>query len=79
LIVTPYSNVTNTSKPQWLYNWWGLHRDEFPQMAAATRDYLAIPASEMAVERLFNIRRRSIRNPQVFHDRGHNEDSNVTK
>jgi hypothetical protein len=54
---TPRISVTDTSDPQWLCNWWRLHRDEFPQMAAAARDYLAIPASEVAVERLFNIGR----------------------
>jgi hypothetical protein len=30
-----------------------------PQMAAAARDYLAIPASEVSVERLFSAGRRS--------------------
>ena len=54
---TPRISVTDTSDPQWLYKWWRLYRDEFPQMAAAARDYLAIPASEVAVERLFNIAR----------------------
>jgi hypothetical protein len=34
--------------------WWRLHKDESPRMAAAARDYLAIPASEVAVERLFS-------------------------
>jgi hypothetical protein len=29
-------------------------RDSMPQMAAAARDFLAIPASEVAVERLFS-------------------------
>jgi hAT family C-terminal dimerisation region len=51
------STVTDTSDPGWLCNWWRLHRDEFPQMAEAARDYLAIPASEVAVERVFNIGR----------------------
>jgi hypothetical protein len=50
-------SVTDTSDPVWLCNWWRLHRDEFPQMAEAARDYLAIPASEVAVERVFNIGR----------------------
>lgn len=53
----PCISVTDTSDSQWLCNWWRLHRDKFPQMAAAARDYLAIPASEVAVERLFNIGR----------------------
>ena len=38
-------SVIDTSDPKWLLNWWRLHRDEFPQMAAAARDYLGIPAS----------------------------------
>ncbi|RKF82701.1 hypothetical protein GcM3_022032 [Golovinomyces cichoracearum] len=36
------------------------HKGEFPQMAAATRDYLTIPASEVAVKRLFNTDRELI-------------------
>jgi hypothetical protein len=45
---------------QWLqihyeYSWMigpfmRVHRDEYPKMAAAARDYLAIPASEVSVE-----------------------------
>ena len=54
---TPRVTVTDTSDPTWLLNWWRLHRDEFPQMAAAARDYLGIPALEVAVKRLFNIGR----------------------
>ena len=38
----------------WLTKWWYAHRDSMPQMAAAARDFLAIPASEVAVERLFS-------------------------
>jgi hypothetical protein len=38
----------------WLWCRWNTHKGEYPQMAAAARDYLAIPASEVAVERLFN-------------------------
>jgi hypothetical protein len=43
-----------TKEKDWLFSWWRMHRDEYPRMAAAARDYLAIPASEVAVERLFN-------------------------
>jgi hypothetical protein len=39
---------------QWLLSWRRSHTDEFPHIAAAERYYLAIPASEVAVERLFN-------------------------
>jgi hypothetical protein len=38
----------------WLLSWWRTHSDEYPRMAAAARDYLAIPASGVSVERLFN-------------------------
>jgi hypothetical protein len=43
-----------TKVKDWLWCWWNTHKGEYPQMAAAARDYLAIPASEVAVERLFN-------------------------
>ncbi|KAJ5894613.1 hypothetical protein N7495_006304 [Penicillium taxi] len=42
------------SNPAWLCDWWGAHKHDFPRLAAAARDYLAIPASEVSVERLFN-------------------------
>jgi hypothetical protein len=44
----------STAKKDWLLLWWRFHKDEFPRMAAAATDYLAIPASEVAVKRLFN-------------------------
>ena len=37
-----------------MFNWWNLRKDEYPCMAAAARDYLAIPASEVSCERLFS-------------------------
>jgi hypothetical protein len=40
--------------PNWLFNWWKLRKDEYPCMAAAARDYLAIPALEVSCERLFS-------------------------
>jgi hypothetical protein len=39
---------------EWLFSWWRNHCHEYPRVASAARDYLAIPASEVAVERLFN-------------------------
>jgi hypothetical protein len=39
---------------EWLSSWWRAHCHEYPRVGAAARDYLAIPASEVAVERLFN-------------------------
>jgi hAT family dimerisation domain. len=41
-------------KRDWIYIWWRGHIDEYPRMAAAARDYLAVPAAEVDVERLFN-------------------------
>jgi hypothetical protein len=38
-------------------NYWDANKSEFPGMAAAARDYLAIPASEVDIERLFSIGR----------------------
>jgi hAT family C-terminal dimerisation region len=43
-----------TKDEDWLFAWWRTHKDEYPRMAAAARDYLAIPAAEVAVERLFS-------------------------
>lgn len=51
---SPRVSVLDTTDPNWLCNWWRVHKDELPQMAAAARDFLPIPASEVAVERLFN-------------------------
>ena len=41
-------------KRDWIHTWWKNHLDEYPHMAAAARDYLAIPGTEVDVERLFN-------------------------
>ncbi|KAK9482220.1 hypothetical protein V1527DRAFT_477026 [Lipomyces starkeyi] len=51
---SPRGSVIDTTDPNWLCNWWLIHKDELLQMAAAARDFLAIPASEVGVERLFN-------------------------
>jgi hypothetical protein len=51
---SPRLEITDTKGPNWLCNWWRVHKDEYPRMAAAARDYLAIPASEVSVERKFN-------------------------
>ncbi len=51
-IVTVYKIVTKEKDK--LFSSWRMHKDEFPRMTAAARDYLAIPASEVAVERLFS-------------------------
>lgn len=39
---------------KWLFNWWRLNRSQFPDTAAAAKDYLPIPASEVGVERSFS-------------------------
>jgi hypothetical protein len=51
---SPQLEVTDTKCRNWLFNWWRVYRNEYPKMAIAARDYLAIPASEVSVERNFN-------------------------
>ena len=51
---SPRVTIIGTEDPDWLCNWWRTHRGEYPQMAEAARDFLAIPASEVSVERLFS-------------------------
>jgi hypothetical protein len=48
---TVYHNGTGRD---WLCKWWQNHRADYPGMASAARWYLAIPASEVAVERVFS-------------------------
>jgi len=67
-----YGSVVDASDPMWLCKWWDRHSDDYPQMAAAARDYLAIPGSGVAVERLFNkgrdvlgIRRHSMKSDTI--------------
>jgi hypothetical protein len=43
-----------TKDRNWLLSWWRTHSNEYPRLAVAARDYLAIPASAVSVERLFN-------------------------
>jgi hypothetical protein len=42
---------------EWVLNYWGANQFEFPLMAQAAQRYLAIPRSEVDVERLFNVGR----------------------
>ena len=42
---------------KWLLNWWAGNVTEYPHMAAAARDFLSIPASEVDVEALFSLGR----------------------
>lgn len=46
-------DASDREDQDWLCDWWRVHKKEYPRMAAAARDYLAIPASEVSVERLF--------------------------
>jgi hypothetical protein len=51
---SPRLEANDMEDPTWLCDWWRAHRRDYPRMAAAARDYLAIPASEVSVERLFS-------------------------
>ncbi|OQD74710.1 hypothetical protein PENANT_c169G07139 [Penicillium antarcticum] len=54
---SPPINIADTTGQNWLCNWWKMHKGEYPRMAAAARDYLAIPASEVGAERVFSTAR----------------------
>lgn len=54
---TPPISVADTTGQNRLCSWWKMHKGEYSRMAAAARDYLAIPASEVAVERVFSTAR----------------------
>jgi hypothetical protein len=47
-------DATVSQSKNWLLSWWSAHSNEYPRLAAAARDFLAIPASAVSVERLFN-------------------------
>jgi hypothetical protein len=47
----------DNNQAQWVLNWWDGNKWEYPSTAQAAWDYLAIPASEVDVERLFNVGR----------------------
>lgn len=46
--------VESRDGPEWLFAWWKANAATFPRMAAAAKDWLAVPASEVGVERLFS-------------------------
>ena len=46
-------NSLENHDPDWLLKWWKSSQFLFPLTAQAARDHLAIPASEVDVERLF--------------------------
>jgi hypothetical protein len=50
----PIPQTLAKDKDNWLLSWWNSHQDEYPCMAQIARDFLAIPGSEVSVERLFS-------------------------
>jgi hypothetical protein len=52
-----YKNKPQDDQTKWLLSWWNANKMEFPCMAQAARDYLCVPASEVDIERLFNVGR----------------------
>ena len=45
---------------QWVLNWWEGNKWDYPCIAKAARDYLAVAVSEVDVERLFNVGRDTL-------------------
>jgi hypothetical protein len=52
-----YKLKPKQKQAQWVLDWWAANRTEYPRMAQSARDYLAIPCSEVDIERLFNLGR----------------------
>ena len=52
--VVGFTATTGDQYTQWVLNWWNNNKAEFPCMAAAARDYLAIPSAEVDIKRLFS-------------------------
>ena len=52
--VVGFTATSGDQYTKWVLNWWNSNKLEFPCMAAAARDYLAIPSSEVDIERLFS-------------------------
>jgi hypothetical protein len=53
-LVIDWRNGSGKDDPNWVLNWWRSHESEYPIMSQVARDYLAIPAGEVDVERLFS-------------------------
>jgi hAT family C-terminal dimerisation region len=51
---SPRVDVNDMEDPNRVCNWRKIHRKYYPQIAAAARDSLVIPASEVSVARLFS-------------------------
>jgi hypothetical protein len=52
-----YKNKPKDDQTKWLLSWWNAHKIEFLRMAQAAPDYLAAPAPEVDIEKLFNVER----------------------
>jgi hypothetical protein len=52
--VVDWQSGSGKDDPDWVLNWWRSHESEYPIMSQVARDYLAIPAGEVDVERLFS-------------------------
>jgi hypothetical protein len=50
----PWQNTNKKSDFDWVLHWWRIHKSEYPIMSQIARDYLAIQASEVCVERVFS-------------------------
>jgi len=50
----PDTKSGDQSDSAWICNWWAANTINYPTMAKVARDLLAIPASSVAVERLFS-------------------------
>ncbi len=52
--VVGFTATTRDQYTVWVLNWWNNNKAEFPCMATAARDYLAIPSAQVDIERLFS-------------------------
>src|SRR5450432_740654 len=51
---SPVVDWDGNESSDWLLDWWRRHQSEYPIMSQVARDYLHIPAGEVAGERLFS-------------------------
>ena len=49
-----YHGTKTEDQSQWILSWWNANKSQFPCMALAAREFLAIPASEVDCERIFS-------------------------
>jgi hypothetical protein len=55
--VVKHRRTSSEDDINWVLNWWRSHEAEYPIISQVAWDYLAIPASEVDVERLFSTSR----------------------